>query len=62
MTVRVMGREEAIPKLAVGEFGGDRQLPALPFFLKGRDYTIEFIATAQDGRTTSAQATIHLAS
>ncbi len=37
-----------------------QQLADVPFFLKGRDYTVDFVATAQDGRTATAQASVHL--
>lgn len=60
LSARLLGREQSVPKLGAGQFGGTQQLPQVPFFLKGRDYAVDFIATTVDGRTTQAQVVVHL--
>lgn len=60
VTARLLGRERAVPKISDGTFEAIEQLPDLPFFLKGRDYTVDFVAATNDGRTASAQVTVHL--
>lgn len=61
VTARVMGREVAVPKTADGTFEAHQELPDLPFFLKNRDYAVEFVAAANDGRSAQTTVTIHLA-
>ncbi len=60
LSARLLGREQGLPKLATGQFGGTQQLPQIPFFLKGRDYAVDFVATTADGRTAQAQVVVHL--
>lgn len=60
VTARLLGRERAVPKVADGTFEAVEQLPDVPFFLKGRDYTVDFVAATNDGRTANAQVTVHL--
>ncbi|GAC1502860.1 MAG: hypothetical protein NVS1B14_07890 [Vulcanimicrobiaceae bacterium] len=60
LTAKLLGRERAIPKIAAGLFADLQALPDVPFFLKGHDYTVEFVATTDDGRRTAANVTVHL--
>lgn len=60
VTARLLGRERAVPKVADGMFEVVDQLPDVPFFLKGRDYTVDFVAATNDGRTADAKVTVHL--
>jgi hypothetical protein len=58
--VRTLGHELAVPQIAPGTFGGEDQLPNIPFFLRNRTYNVDFIATGRDGQTTSIALPITL--
>ena len=60
VTVRLLGREAAVPKIAPGVFSAQRALPDLPFFLKGRQYGVQFVAATDDGRSTSSTVNVYL--
>lgn len=49
---RVAGRERGIPPTHAGLFEASDQLPRMPFFLKGKEYTVDFVAKTVDGRET----------
>jgi hypothetical protein len=61
VVARTMGHEIAIPQGAPGYFAGQEQLPSgIPFFLLGRSYQVEFVATTADGRTASFSLPVRL--
>ncbi|WP_317995264.1 hypothetical protein [Vulcanimicrobium alpinum] len=61
LSARTMGREIGIPLQAPGVFAGQQQLPdAIPSFLLGRTYQIEFIANTADGHSTSFSLPLRL--
>jgi hypothetical protein len=60
VTARVWGREMGIPQIAPGVFGGADQLPRLPWFLRGRSYDVEFVASTRDGRSASVTLPVGL--
>jgi hypothetical protein len=61
VVARTMGRQIAIPQGAPGYFAGQEQLPSgIPFFLLGRTYQIEFVASTADGRTASFTMPVRL--
>lgn len=60
VTVHLLGREAAVPKIAPGVFSAQRALPDVPFFLKGRTYGVQFVAATDDGRTTSSTVSVYL--
>ncbi len=53
VSIRALGREVALPKVAPGVFGADEDIPDIPFFFKGRSYNVDFIAATDTGRRTS---------
>ena len=56
-----MGHQIAIQKTAPGVFSGGQQLPdGIPFFLLGRNYDVDFIATTADGRSARTTLSIRL--
>jgi hypothetical protein len=58
---RAMGHEIGIPQMSVGVFSGQEQLPAgIPFFMLGRTYQIEIVATTADGRSASFTVPVRL--
>ena len=60
VTVHLLGREAALPKIAPGIFSAQRALPDVPFFLKGRQYGVQFVAATDDGRSTSSTVSVYL--
>ena len=60
VTATLMGREVGVPRIGDGTFEMHQQLPDIPFFLKGRDYTVKFVAATTDGRKTEANIAVHL--
>jgi hypothetical protein len=61
VVARTMGHEIGISQIAPGVFSGAQQLPdGIPFFLLGRNYTVEFVATTADGRSTATTLNIRL--
>jgi len=61
VVARTMGHEIGIPQGAPGYFAGQEQLPGnIPFFLLGRSYQVEFVATTADGRSTSFSLPVRL--
>jgi hypothetical protein len=61
LVARTLGHEIGIPQGAPGYFAGQQQLPTgIPFFLLGRDYQVEFVATTADGRTATYSIPIRL--
>jgi hypothetical protein len=61
LVARTLGHEVVIPQGAPGYFAGQQQLPSgIPFFLLGRDYQVEFVATTADGRTATYSLPIRL--
>jgi hypothetical protein len=61
LVARTLGHEIAIPLGSPGYFAGQQQLPSgIPFFLLGRDYQVEFVATTADGRTATYSLPIRL--
>jgi hypothetical protein len=50
--VRAMGRQFAVPQQSSGMFAVSNNVPSIPFFLKGRTFWVDFIASRQDGRQT----------
>ncbi len=52
VSARVAGRERVIPPTHAGLFEASDQLPKMPYFLKGKAYTVDFIAKTSDGRET----------
>jgi hypothetical protein len=63
VTVRMFGRETAIPKVAPGDFELAGHVPSIPFFMsafvRGRR-DIEIIAAVADGRTVSITVPIRI--
>jgi hypothetical protein len=58
---RAMGHQIGIPLIQSGIFAGQTQLPSgIPGFLLGREYTVDFVGTTADGRTTTASLPIRL--
>lgn len=53
VVARAVGREISLPQEQSGEFGGSAHVPALPWFLRGRQYAVEFVAAAATGRSTT---------
>jgi hypothetical protein len=61
VVMRALGHELGVAKTGPGVFSGDTVLPTgIPFFLLGRTYTVQFIATTADGRNTSASVAVRL--
>jgi hypothetical protein len=60
LIVRTLGHELVVPQIASGLFGAEDQLPNIPFFLRHRTYSVDFIATGRDGRTTDVHIPITL--
>ncbi|MEA2688564.1 MAG: hypothetical protein QOD51_1171 [Candidatus Eremiobacteraeota bacterium] len=61
VVARTMGHEIAVPQGAPGYFAGQEQLPSgIPFFLLGRSYQVEFVATTADGRSTTYSLPVRL--
>jgi hypothetical protein len=61
LIARTLGHEIAIPLGAPGYFAGQQQLPSgIPFFLLGRDYSVEFVGTTGDGRSVTYTLPIRL--
>lgn len=58
--VRLLGREASLPRVGAGLFSARRALPDVPFFLKGRTYSVQFVAATDDGRTASAAVNVYL--
>lgn len=57
---RVAGRERGIPPTHAGLFEASDQLPSMPFFLKGKTYTVDFVAKTIDGRETIVSVPIFI--
>lgn len=57
---RVAGRERGIPPTHAGLFEASDQLPSMPFFLKGKAYTVDFVAKTVDGRETVVSVPIFI--
>jgi len=53
VVAQTFGRSIAIPQKASGIFALDANISAVPAFLKGRSYPIDFVATVADGRTAN---------
>ncbi len=60
LTAQMLGHHEVVPKLAASVFGSNAQLPSIPFFLKGKSYDVQFVATTDDGRSTTATVSVYL--
>lgn len=61
VVARTMGREIGIAQTAPGVFSGTQQLPdGIPFFLLGRNYAVDFVATTADGRSATTTLNIRL--
>ena len=61
LIARTMGREIGIPLQAPGVFAGQQQLPdAIPSFLLGRTYQIEFVANTADGHSATFSLPLRL--
>jgi len=58
--IRSMGRTFSVPHQGPGLFEGTNRLPSIPFFLKGRTYTIDFVATDDQGRTATQSISVYL--
>jgi hypothetical protein len=59
--VRTMSHEIGVPLISPGVFSGQEQLPAnIPFFMLGRTYQIEVVATTADGRSASFTVPVRL--
>ncbi len=56
----VAGRERGIPPTHAGLFEASDQLPSMPFFLKGKVYTVDFVAKTVDGRQTVVSVPIFI--
>ncbi len=63
VTVRMFGREQAIPKVAPGDFELSGHVPSIPFFMssfvRGRR-EIEIVAAVADGRTASVVVPVRI--
>lgn len=58
---RTLGHEIGISRTAPGVFSGAQQLPGgIPFFLLGRNYNVDFVATTADGRSATTTLNIRL--
>jgi hypothetical protein len=58
---RTWNHEIGIPLIAPGVFSGQEQLPGnIPFFMLGRTYQIEVVATTADGRSASFTVPVRL--
>jgi hypothetical protein len=53
VTARTLGREIGIPQQTKGVFALAGMVPAVPRFLTGRTYDVDFTAATADGRTTT---------
>ena len=60
VVAHVAGRSINIPQIQRGRFEGKGPVPALPFFLRGRDYDVVFEAETRDGRSAHATVPIHV--
>ncbi|MDQ6932728.1 MAG: hypothetical protein M3160_06090 [Candidatus Eremiobacteraeota bacterium] len=58
--VRSMGRAFSVAKQGPGLFEGTNRLPNIPFFLKGKTYSVDFVATDGSGRTVTQSVSIYL--
>jgi hypothetical protein len=52
VAVRTMGRAFEVPQQSTGIFAASATVPQIPFFLKGRTYWVDFVATRPDGHQT----------
>lgn len=53
VVAQTFGRSIAIPQRASGLFALDANISAVPAFLRGRSYAIDFVASVADGRTAN---------
>lgn len=61
VVARALGHQIGIAQIAPGVFSGAQQLPdGIPFFMLGRNYTVDFIATTADGRSCTTSLEIRL--
>lgn len=60
VTIRALGRTIELPKTATGQFSVDSQLPSLPFWLKGKTFAVDFVASVPDGRTAKVTIPVTL--
>lgn len=61
VTVRAMGREIGLPRIAPGLFAADDRIPHVPSWLRGKTYDVQFVAAAGDGQLTTVTLPIDLA-
>jgi hypothetical protein len=61
LQVRAMNRIVAVPQTGTGLFSAEQQIPrGIPFFFVNRWYNVDFIATGQDGRSTTVTVPVRL--
>jgi hypothetical protein len=60
VTLHVLGRDLSLPKTGDGLFSVDNQLPAVPFWLRGKTYQVDFIAAVPDGRSVKVTIPVTL--
>jgi len=60
VTMRVLGRDLALPKTGDGLFSVDNQIPSLPFWLHNKTYDVDFIAAVPDGRSVKVTVPVTL--
>lgn len=60
VTMRALGRDLPLPKTGDGLFSADNQLPAVPFWLHGKTYQVDFIAAVPDGRNVKVTLPVTL--
>jgi hypothetical protein len=53
VTARTLGREIGIPRQDAGVFVLSGMVPAVPAFLSGRTFDVDFVAATDDGRTAT---------
>jgi hypothetical protein len=61
VVVRLFGHEEAIPRVAPGDFEAAGHIPPIPFFMSSfirGDRDLQIVAAVADGRTATADVTI----
>ncbi len=61
MQLRCMGRMIGVQQAAPGLFTGEQRLPTgIPFFFMNRWYNVDFIASTQDGKSTTVTVPVRL--